>query len=251
LAETQQQLSQEKHNVNKASFDYNKTREKLTTVQSQVQILQDEKVHLQEVVEDLRMTTSEEGMLAHSNYSGDCSIELLPPLVRQKLLRLELENKKLQDSIKSGFSEGTSEGSKILIEELRKREEKLDKDLLDQGHEIADLKSKYDDKVKGLEAIIAAKDEDLKRKEIQYRKCMEKAQSVIKTLEPTSLSGADAAKMEELEKARSVREMEDKLLQSAFYHYGVALHHKAVEARNRTFLRQHRQNIGSKGSELQ
>ena len=81
---------------------------------------------------------------------------------------------------------------------------------------------------------------------------MEKAQSVIKTLEPTSAPGMDSTKSEELEKARSVREMEDKLLQSAFYHYGIALHHKAVEARNRTLLGQHRQNVSSRRkSELQ
>lgn len=82
-------------------------------------------------------------------------------------------------------------------------------------------------------------------------KCMEKAQSVIKTLEPTSAPGIDAGKSEEMDKARSVREMEEKLLQSAFYHYGIALHHKAVEARNRTFLGQHRQNVASRrGSNL-
>lgn len=79
---------------------------------------------------------------------------------------------------------------------------------------------------------------------------MEKAQSVIKTLEPTT-AGLDPTKSEELEKARSVREMEDKLLQSAFYHYGIALHHKAVEVRNRTFLGQHRNVAGRRrGSEL-
>lgn len=81
---------------------------------------------------------------------------------------------------------------------------------------------------------------------------MDKAQIVIKTLEPTAAPGIDAAKSEELEKARSVREMEDKLLQSAFYHYGIALHQKAVEVRNRTFLGQHRQNVSTRrrGSEL-
>lgn len=168
------------------------------------------------------------------------------------------------------------EGSKILVEQLRKHEEELDKELLAKNQELVDLKGNLEDKVKRLEATIATKDEELKKKETQYskfgwilelflgdqsairfianyfilcfsvEKCMEKAKSVITTLEPTAAPGMDNVKSEEMEKARAVREMEDKLLQSAFYQYSLAIHHKAVEARNRTLLGQHRQNVASR-----
>jgi hypothetical protein len=75
---------------------------------------------------------------------------------------------------------------------------------------------------------------------------MGKAKSVIEALEPKSAPGMDSSKLEEIEKMRQVREMEDKLLQSAFYHYGIALHHKHAEARNKTFLAQSRQSVSSR-----
>lgn len=81
--------------ANKANFDCNKTREKLETVQGQIQTLQEEKTRLQDMLEDLRMNAggASDGTLT-PNMTGssvDYSIELLPPSVRQKLIRLEVK----------------------------------------------------------------------------------------------------------------------------------------------------------------
>lgn len=62
------------------------------------------------------------------------------------------------------------EGSKILVEQLRKREKELDEELLAKNQEILDIKANYEDQTKRLEAILATKDEELKKKEAQYSK---------------------------------------------------------------------------------
>lgn len=62
------------------------------------------------------------------------------------------------------------EGSKILVDQLRKHEEELDKELLVKNQELIDLKFAFQDKIRSLEAKIAAKDDDLKKKEQQYKK---------------------------------------------------------------------------------
>ena len=76
---------------------------------------------------------------------------------------------------------------------------------------------------------------------------MEKAKSVIVTLEPTAAAGLEGSKSDvELEKARAVREMEERLLASAFYNYGLTMHRNTVETRNSTLLQRQRMNATSR-----
>ena len=84
--------------------------------------------------------------------------------------------------------------------------------------------------------------------EERYKKYIEKAKSVIKTLDPkqnpngapevsalkTQLQDKDRVIDElekETEKARAIREMEERLMASAFYDLGMKLHRGAVEDR--------------------
>lgn len=79
---------------------------------------------------------------------------------------------------------------------------------------------------------------------------MDKAKSVIVTLEPTAAAALEAHPKPdpEAEKARAVREMEEKLLASAFYNYGITLHRNAVESRNSTLLQKSRNNVSNSNS---
>ncbi|CAL8083230.1 unnamed protein product [Orchesella dallaii] len=255
LTETQQQLSQETQNALKANFDCGKMREKLETTHRHVETLQEDKSRLSDMVEELRLNglggTSSDGIhLITADASVD-SIELLPPLIRQKLVRLELENRKLQEELKTAIENGPSnEGSKILVEQLRKHEKELDEELLAKNQEILDVKANYEDQLKRLEAILGTKDEELKKKEAQYKKCMEKAKSVITTLEPTAAPGLDMGKAEEQEKARAVREVEEKLLNSMFYNYSLTRVRDNVEARNTTLLKAQRMRASRRRSDL-
>jgi len=84
---------------------------------------------------------------------------------------LQLENKKLQDDLRSAIENDSSfEGSKILVEQLRKHEEELDKELLAKTQELVDLKASFEDKIKRLEMTVSTKDDELRKKEEQYSK---------------------------------------------------------------------------------
>lgn len=85
---------------------------------------------------------------------------------------------------------------------------------------------------------------------ISTEKCMEKAKSVITTLEPTAAPGLDLGKTEEQEKARAVREVEEKLLNSMFYNYSLTRLRDTQEARNTTLLKAHRMRASRRRSDL-
>lgn len=78
----------------KANFDCGKMREKLETTHRHVETLQEEKSRLTDMIEELRLNGmgggSSDGMPRLADDAGDHSIELLPPLIRQKLVRLEV-----------------------------------------------------------------------------------------------------------------------------------------------------------------
>lgn len=69
-------------------------------------------------------------------------------------------------------SDPSHEGSKVLVEQLRKHEKELDEELLAKNQEILDIKANYEDQLKRLEAILATKEEELKKKEAQYSKSL-------------------------------------------------------------------------------
>lgn len=77
----------------KANFDCGKMREKLENTLRHVETLQEEKSRLTDMIDELRLNgmggTSTDG-LPHTNETDVDSIELLPPLIRQKLVRLEV-----------------------------------------------------------------------------------------------------------------------------------------------------------------
>jgi len=76
----------------------------------------------------------------------------------------------LKKKINSGVLITSDEGSKVLVEELRKREAELDEELLAKNQEFIDLQAACEDKVRRLEAQVLAKEEELKKKELQYSK---------------------------------------------------------------------------------
>lgn len=66
-------------------------REKLETTQRQIETLQDDKSRLTEMLEESRLNGASADGLPHITADASVdSIELLPPLIRQKLVRLEV-----------------------------------------------------------------------------------------------------------------------------------------------------------------
>ncbi|KAK1787262.1 hypothetical protein P4O66_002772 [Electrophorus voltai] len=103
-------------------------------------------------------------------------------------------------------------------------------------------------RVEDLEEALKKKDEEMKQMEERYKKYLEKAKSVIRTLDPKQNQGSapevQALKNQlqerermlhslekEYDKAKSQRDHEEKLIVSAWYNMGMALQKKAAEDR--------------------
>ena len=103
-------------------------------------------------------------------------------------------------------------------------------------------------KINQLGETIHKKDVEMQGMEERYKKYIEKAKSVIKTLDPKQNPNAAPETMalrsqlsekdrlletleQETEKARAVREMEERLISSAFYNLSMQMHRSTVEAR--------------------
>lgn len=103
-----------------------------------------------------------------------------------------------------------------------------------------------------LQDIVQKKDVEIVSMEERYKKYIEKAKFVIKTMDPKATGGPGGAGPPEMatlrsqiaekdrlietleqetEKSRAVREMEDRLLSSAFYNLSMQMHRSAVENR--------------------
>jgi len=118
---------------------------------------------------------------------------------------------------------------------------------------LADANKKY----QSLQETLQGRDRDMQVMEEKYKRYIEKAKSVIKTLDPkqnpsqpssapggggqevTSVLKSQLSEKDrvieslehETEKARAVREMEERLISSAFYNLSMQMHRTAVENR--------------------
>ncbi|XP_051892068.1 protein Hook homolog 3 isoform X4 [Pristis pectinata] len=273
------------------------------------QRLRTERDSLKETIEELRCVQVHQGQLTaglipmnSQEASDSLAAEIITPEIKEKLIRLQHENKILK------LNQEGSDNEKIallqsLLEDANRREseletenrlanqrileiqsqvEELQKALQDQGsraedsillkkkleehleklHEahtelqkkrayIDDLEPKYNNssqKIEELQEALRKKDEDMKQMEDRYKKYLEKAKSVIRTLDPKQNQGAapevqslknqlqEKERMlhslsKEYEKTKIQRDHEEKLIVSAWYNMGMALHKKAAEER--------------------
>uniref|UniRef100_A0A6Q2ZQU8 Hook microtubule-tethering protein 2 n=1 Tax=Esox lucius TaxID=8010 RepID=A0A6Q2ZQU8_ESOLU len=186
---------------------------------------------------------------------------------------LETQNRLSQQQI-SELRSHVDELQKALQEQGSKTED-VSGDKLHEAHSdlqkkrevIDDLEPKVDcnmaKKIDELQEILKKKDEDMKLMEEHYKRYVEKARTVIKNLDPkqqplTVSPDVQALKNQlnerehDYEKSRSRHEQEEKLIISAWYDMGMALHQKVVGERSgpsnqaQSFLAQQRQSTHAK-----
>lgn len=311
VVELQSRLCEESKKADKMEFEYKRLKEKVDTLQKEKERLRTERDSLKETIEELRCVQVHQGQLTaglipmnSQEASDSLAAEIITPEIKEKLIRLQHENKILK------LNQEGSDNEKIallqsLLEDANRREseletenrlanqrileiqsqvEELQKALQDQGsraedaisillkkkleehleklHEahtelqkkrayIDDLEPKYNNssqKIEELQEALRKKDEDMKQMEDRYKKYLEKAKSVIRTLDPKQNQGAapevqslknqlqEKERMlhslsKEYEKTKIQREHEEKLIVSAWYNMGMALHKKAAEER--------------------
>uniref|UniRef100_A0A452SUC2 Hook microtubule tethering protein 3 n=1 Tax=Ursus americanus TaxID=9643 RepID=A0A452SUC2_URSAM len=333
VVELQNRLSEESKKADKLDFEYKRLKEKVDSLQKEKDRLRTERDSLKETIEELRCVQAQEGQLTTQGLmplgsqesSDSLAAEIVTPEIREKLIRLQHENKMLKINQEGSDNEKIALLQSLLDDaNLRKNEletenrlvnqrllevqsqvEELQKSLQDQGskaedsvllkkkleehleklHEannelqkkraiIEDLEPRFNNsslKIEELQEALRKKEEEMKQMEERYKKYLEKAKSVIRTLDPKQNQGAapeiQALKNQlqerdrlfhslekEYEKTKSQREMEEKYIVSAWYNMGMTLHKKAAEDRlastgsGQSFLARQRQATSTRRS---
>uniref|UniRef100_A0A8C9AUX8 Protein Hook homolog 3 n=1 Tax=Prolemur simus TaxID=1328070 RepID=A0A8C9AUX8_PROSS len=333
VVELQNRLSEESKKADKLDFEYKRLKEKVDSLQKEKDRLRTERDSLKETIEELRCVQAQEGQLTTQGLmplgsqesSDSLAAEITTPEIREKLIRLQHENRMLKINQEGSDNEKIALLQSLLDDaNLRKNEletenrlvnqrlleaqsqvEELQKSLQDQGskaedsvllkkkleehleklHEannelqkkraiIEDLEPRFNNsslKIEELQEALRKKEEEMKQMEERYKKYLEKAKSVIRTLDPKQNQGAapeiQALKNQlqerdrlfhslekEYEKTKSQREMEEKYIVSAWYNMGMTLHKKAAEDRlastgsGQSFLARQRQATSTRRS---
>ncbi|XP_077981003.1 protein Hook homolog 3-like isoform X2 [Glandiceps talaboti] len=308
VLELHSQLTEENKRADKVEFEQKRLQEKYEQLHRERVRLEADRDSLKETNEELTM--SQLGSPIHGRPRSPGSPDtvpilgdMVPPEVKERLLRLQHENKIL----KSQHGESTDGETQLLksllddsnartveletenrrtnqkimqleaeleetkhkaaevgsinsseLPELRKRlQDSLEKlrdadlDIQKKDAYIDDLEPRIvtgNDKIVNLQDMLNKKEEDMRAMEERYKKYLDKAKSVIRTLDPKQNPGA-APEVQALrnqlsekqkliehlendrEKTKSVRETEEKLIVSAWYNLGMQLHRKAAEER--------------------
>ncbi|XP_067114098.1 protein Hook homolog 3 isoform X2 [Osmerus mordax] len=309
VVELQNKLSEESKKADKMEFEYKRLKEKVDSLQKEKDRMRTERDSLKETIEELRCVQAQEGQLTSglvplgSNEGSDSlASEIVTPEIRERLIRLQHENKMLKlaqegsDNEKIALLQSLLEDANSRKNELetenrlvnqrlmegQSQVEELQKSLQEQGSKaddsiilkknyeehmgklreakdelqkktayIDDLEPKYtssSQRVYELEEALKKKDEDMKLMEERYKKYLEKAKSVIRTLDPKQNQGSapevQALKNQlqerermlhslekEFDKTKTQRDQEEKLIVSAWYNMGMAIQKKAAEDR--------------------
>ncbi|KAK7120005.1 hypothetical protein R3I94_002527 [Phoxinus phoxinus] len=309
VVELQNKLSEESKKADKMEFEYKRVKEKVDSLQKEKDRVRTERDSLKETIEELKCVKAQESQLTSglvplgSNEPSDSlAAEIVTPEIRERLIRLQHENKMLKLAQEGSDNEQIALLQSLLedsnsrkneletenrlanqrllagqsqVEELqkslqehgskaddtvlmkRKCQEHLQKlrdatsELQTKSSEIEELENKHSSsaqRIEDLEDALKKKDEDMKQMEERYKKYLEKAKSVIRTLDPKQNQGSapevQALKNQlqerermlhslekEYDKTKSQRDQEEKLIVSAWYNMGMALQKKAAEDR--------------------
>ncbi|NXY77050.1 HOOK3 protein, partial [Glareola pratincola] len=194
-------------------------------------------------------------------------------LVNQRLLEVQSQVEELQKSLQDQGSKAEDVSRNVHQTYIQKLHE-ANNELQKKRAIIEDLEPRCNNsslKIEELQEALRKKEEEMKQMEERYKKYLEKAKSVIRTLDPKQNQGAapeiQALKNQlqerdrmfhslekEYEKTKSQREMEEKFIVSAWYNMGMTLHKKAAEDRlastgsGQSFLARQRQATSTRRS---
>ncbi|XP_049594893.1 protein Hook homolog 3 isoform X1 [Syngnathus scovelli] len=196
-------------------------------------------------------------------------------LTNQRLMEEQSQIEELQKNLQEQGSK--ADDSSIMKKKYAEHMEKLQEvnnELLKKNAFIDEMEPKYaasSQRVDELEEALKKKDDEMKQMEERYKKYLEKAKSVIRTLDPKQNQGSgpevQALKNQlqekermlhslekEMDKTKSQRDYEEKLIVSAWYNMGMTFQKKAAEDRlantgsSQSFLARQRQATSSRRS---
>ncbi|XP_072846401.1 protein Hook homolog 2 [Pogona vitticeps] len=222
--------------------------------------------------------TELQGLLEESNRTKN-QLEAQQRLSQQEISELKAQVEELQRALQEQGSK--AEDSSLLQKKLEEHLEKLHeahaelqkkKECLDELEPKVDISTAK--KIDELEQSLKKKDEDMRAMEERYKRYMDKACTVIKKLDPKQQPHVVPLEIQALknqlqekdkkishletdfEKTKSQQEQEEKLIITAWYNMGLALHQRATEERSsspatvQSFLAQQRLATNSRRGHL-
>uniref|UniRef100_A0A7N6F885 Calponin-homology (CH) domain-containing protein n=1 Tax=Anabas testudineus TaxID=64144 RepID=A0A7N6F885_ANATE len=273
VVELQNRLSEESKKADKMEFEYKRVKEKVDSLQKEKDVCKDS---LKETIEELHCVQAQEGQLLKTD-----AFSCPTCFYREHLIRLQHENKMLKLAQEGSDNEKIALLQSLLEDANRRKNEletenrsvkcipeqsqveELQKTVQEQGSKADDVSSEIfsiaknsktkmkccslsAQRVEELEEALKKKDDDMKQMEERYKKYLEKAKSVIRTLDPKQNQGSgpevQALKNQLQEKERMLhslevsspatqRDYEEKLIVSAWYNMGMSMQKKAAEDR--------------------
>ncbi|KAK5610071.1 Protein Hook 3 [Crenichthys baileyi] len=196
-------------------------------------------------------------------------------LINQRLMEEQSQVEELQKTVEEqGSRADDSSVLKKKYDEHMEKLQELNNELLKKNAIIDEMEPKYNassQRVDELEEALKKKDEEMKQMEERYKKYLEKAKSVIRTLDPKQNQGSgpevQALKNQlqekermlhslekEMDKTKCQRDHEEKLIVSAWYSMGMTFQKKAAEDRlantgsGQSFLARQRQATSTRRS---
>lgn len=254
LEELHVKLDSEMQKTVKAEFDLQVMQTKIAGIQRERDNLQSQRDSLQEKVDELRCNQG-----CEDDDSANMSRELLGDNLKEKITRLEAENKalregqggqtalsdllndanqrneKLREQLKvtnqkilflTSEAAGDDEKSKNGILELRDLSEQRERLLEEAQSQITNLHSR----IRQMETSLEGKSHEYNSLELKYKKCVEKAKEVIKGLDPRLLN-EDGASAEVCEEEERMSVMESKLVVAAFYRMAMTQQRENVDSK--------------------
>lgn len=228
VVELQNRLSEESKKADKMEFEYKRLKEKVDSLQKEKDRLRTERDSLKETIEELRCVQAQEGQLTAglvplgSQDSTDClAAEIVTPEYRERLIRLQHENKILKlnqegsDNEKIALLQSLLEDANSRKNELETENRLVNQRLLEVQSQVEELQkslqeqgSKADDSI-----ILKKKYEEHLEKLREVHSELQKKRAYIEDLEPKYNSSSQ--KVEELEEAlrkkdEDMKQMEDR-----------------------------------------
>ncbi|CAD6997163.1 protein hook [Ceratitis capitata] len=271
----------------KLEFDNKNLESNISALQRAKESLLKERDNLREALDELKC-----GQLSGSLNGNTVSKELQPTALVEKVQRLEMENKALREG------QGGQTALTQLLDDANKRNDNLREQLkvanerilslshasqsgdpnlkeFEFGKQIKQLMElneqktiqleesvsqnvSLQSKITQLENTLTTREQDLLACDAKYRKCVDKAKEVIKSLDPRLANAIDVNLLERSQDSEDdhkagMSTLEEQLMTTAFYRLGVNAQRDAIDAKlallmgqGQTFLARQRQSAPRK-----
>uniref|UniRef100_A0A8C5AMG4 Hook microtubule tethering protein 2 n=1 Tax=Gadus morhua TaxID=8049 RepID=A0A8C5AMG4_GADMO len=274
--------STEAMKAEKWQFEYKNLHDKYDALVKEKERLLSERDTLRETNEELRCVQVQQKGLSETDSGpvGSLAAEFMPTEFKETVGRLQTENRMLclqEESVRQRLTELEAQleeaqrANNALETHNREKLNEAHSDLQKKKEVIDDLEPKeVSKKIDELQQSLKKKDEDMRQMEDRYKLYVEKARTVIRTLEPTQqqpLASPEVTALKnqlterekrlkhlenDYEKNRNRHDQEEKLIISAWYNMGLALHQKVSGDRigssgpAMSFLAQQRQSTNAR-----